>query len=71
MLLRKIIKNLGRWPVLEGNQWKESGFNWIDFSSNAKKAGFDVNFFLDWVPKPTYVGRRKTLSYSLVVSVLG
>ncbi|KAH0555145.1 neprilysin-2-like [Cotesia glomerata] len=68
VLLRKIIKNLGRWPVLEGDQWKESGFNWIDFSSNAKKAGFDVNFFLDWVPKPIYVGSRRSLSYSLMMA---
>ncbi|XP_057321270.1 neprilysin-2-like [Microplitis mediator] len=64
-LMKSIIKNLGNWPILEGSQWKESDFNWIDFSSKAKKAGYNSNYFLDW--KPQYLNRNKevTLKYSV------
>ncbi|XP_057335411.1 neprilysin-2-like isoform X2 [Microplitis mediator] len=67
-LMKSIIKNLGNWPILEGSQWKESDFNWIDFSSNAKKAGYNLNYFLDW--KPQYLNRNKevTLKYSVQIT---
>ncbi|XP_074114552.1 neprilysin-2-like isoform X2 [Cotesia typhae] len=50
-LMKKIIKSLGNWPVLEGDKWKKDHFNWIDFTGNAKKVGYNINYFLDWEPK--------------------
>ncbi|XP_057327816.1 neprilysin-2-like [Microplitis mediator] len=63
--MKRIIKTLGNWPILEGNRWKESEFNWIDFTSNAKKAGYNINYFLDWQPLYTNRNEKRTLQYSV------
>ncbi|XP_014295904.1 neprilysin-2 [Microplitis demolitor] len=47
-LLRDIIKKLGNWPLLEGNNWKESDFDWIDFTIETKNIGLNFNNFLDF-----------------------
>ena len=28
--LKTMLKQMGGWPVLEGNTWDETKFNWID-----------------------------------------
>ncbi|XP_057321898.1 neprilysin-2-like [Microplitis mediator] len=38
-LLRDIIKKLGNWPFLEGDNWKESDFDWTDFYIQSKNIG--------------------------------
>ncbi|XP_008561042.1 neprilysin-2 [Microplitis demolitor] len=64
-LMKRIIKTLGNWPILEANRWKESEFNWIDFTSNAKKSGYNINYFLDWQPLYTNHSNKWTLRYSI------
>ncbi|XP_057334926.1 neprilysin-2-like [Microplitis mediator] len=67
-LLKDVIKKLGGWPILEGDAWKEDDFNWIDFISNAKKAGYNINYFIDWKPQNQFDGQNHTLRYSLETS---
>lgn len=69
-LMKRIIKTLGNWPILEANRWKESEFNWIDFTSNAKKSGYNINYFLDWQPLYTNHSNKWTLRYSIRVSYM-
>ncbi|XP_057331635.1 neprilysin-2-like [Microplitis mediator] len=66
-LLKRTMKKLGNWPILEAN-WKESTFNWIDFTGNAKKTGYNINYFLDWTPKPIYSSSRRSLIYSVTMA---
>lgn len=66
-LMAGIIKSLGNWPILDPN-WSEENFDWIEFSSDAKKAGFDVNFFLDWAPQRLTRENQRILRYSVRVS---
>ncbi|CAD6244726.1 GSCOCG00013441001-RA-CDS [Cotesia congregata] len=63
-LMAGIIKNLGNWPILDPN-WSEEDFDWIEFSSNAKKAGYDINYFLDWVPQRLTRDNQRILRYSV------
>ncbi|XP_057327830.1 neprilysin-2-like [Microplitis mediator] len=64
-LMKRIIKTLGNWPILEGDNWKESEFDWIDFTSNAKKAGYTINYFLDWQSLFTFRNNKFGLRYSV------
>ncbi|XP_057335096.1 neprilysin-2-like [Microplitis mediator] len=66
--LKRIIKSLGSWPILEADKWKEADFNWIDFSSNAKKAGYNINYFLDWEPLTIYREKKKVIRYSVAMA---
>ncbi|XP_057325638.1 neprilysin-2-like [Microplitis mediator] len=47
-LLRDVIKKLGSWPLLEGDNWKESDFDWIDFSIKTQNIGLASFHFLDF-----------------------
>ncbi|XP_057321376.1 neprilysin-2-like [Microplitis mediator] len=66
-LLKRTMEKLGNWPILEAN-WKESTFNWIDFTGDAKKNGYNINYFLDWTPKSIYSGSRRSLRYSVTMA---
>ncbi|XP_057321245.1 neprilysin-2-like [Microplitis mediator] len=66
-LLKRTMKKLGNWPILEAN-WKESTFNWIDFTGDAKKNGYNINYFIDWTPKPIYSGSRRSLRYTVTMA---
>lgn len=43
-----IIKKLGGWPVLEGEMWKDTNFNWISSVYNFRELGYSVDYFLDF-----------------------
>ncbi|XP_074114546.1 neprilysin-2-like [Cotesia typhae] len=67
-LMKKIIKSLGSWPLLEDDKWKEDDFNWIDFTSNAKKVGYNINYFLDWESSTIYKDKKKVIRYSVTMA---
>ncbi|XP_076754338.1 M13 family metallopeptidase neprilysin 2 isoform X2 [Xylocopa sonorina] len=46
--LLDILKNLGGWPVLEGDQWDEDGFNWTESVYKFRKMGYSVDYFIDF-----------------------
>ncbi|KAK0169456.1 hypothetical protein PV327_011558, partial [Microctonus hyperodae] len=46
--LLKILKKLGGWPVLEGEKWNESNFNWIESVYKFRDEGYSVDYFFDF-----------------------
>ncbi|XP_044588311.1 neprilysin-2-like [Cotesia glomerata] len=44
-LLNEIISKLGGWPVIEGNEWNETDFNWEDYVERAISIGPIVDDF--------------------------
>ncbi|XP_077302517.1 M13 family metallopeptidase neprilysin 2 isoform X2 [Arctopsyche grandis] len=45
--LHKILKKLGGWPLLEGPEWKESEFTWMDIVYKMRKIGYSIDYFID------------------------
>ena len=44
MDLQEILKRLGGWPVVEGDDWQgEEGFLWHELSIRAAQEGFDTS----------------------------
>ncbi|XP_013133397.1 PREDICTED: membrane metallo-endopeptidase-like 1 [Papilio polytes] len=46
--LLDIMKGLGGWPVLEGDKWNESAFEWQDSVFRFRTSGYSVDYFLDF-----------------------
>ncbi|XP_029033207.1 neprilysin-2 isoform X2 [Osmia bicornis bicornis] len=46
--LIKILEKLGGWPVLEGDNWNKSEFNWTDSVYRFRKMGYSVDYFIDF-----------------------
>ncbi|CAG2066313.1 unnamed protein product [Timema podura] len=40
---RELLKELGGWPVLEGDAWKEADFTWLNTVYKFRKAGHGNN----------------------------
>lgn len=48
--LLNILKRLGGWPVVEGNQWNENGtWTWTDAIGKFRKIGFETNYLVSAV----------------------
>lgn len=46
--LHRILKDLGGWPVLMGDQWSAGDFNWKDAVYKFRKMGYSVDYFIDF-----------------------
>ncbi|KZC07350.1 Membrane metallo-endopeptidase-like 1 [Dufourea novaeangliae] len=46
--LMKILRKLGGWPILEGENWNESDFNWKESVYKFRKMGYSVDYFIDF-----------------------
>lgn len=46
--INDILKQLGGWPVLEGDRWSEGDFDWRQSVYNFRKAGYSVDYFIDF-----------------------
>lgn len=46
--LLDILKKLGGWPVLEGDNWKDGDFNWKESVYRFRDMGYSVDYFLDF-----------------------
>lgn len=46
--IKTIMNDLGGWPVLEGDNWDEDKFHWIQTIYNFRKIGYSVDFFVDF-----------------------
>ena len=44
-----LLKELKGWPVLEGNQWNCSAFNWYDYVTKCAENGLPINYLLDHI----------------------
>ncbi|KAL7644945.1 UNVERIFIED_CONTAM: hypothetical protein RMT77_004762 [Armadillidium vulgare] len=46
--IMSILKQLGGWPVLEGDSWNEGNFSWIQVNYMNRKIGFSVDYLFDF-----------------------
>ena len=46
--LRNLLKKLGGWPVLEGESWNETNFNWVELMAVLRKYNNDI-LLSEWV----------------------
>lgn len=45
--LEKVLQSLGGWPVVEGDKWNESSFDWIDTLISFRKQGYSHDILMD------------------------
>jgi len=46
--LKRILKKLGGWPVLEGDQWKIDNFKWYELIYKFREVGYSVDYLVDF-----------------------
>lgn len=46
--LKKILKDLGGWPVLEGDEWKSEDFSWKNIIQKHRQIGQIFFYFMDF-----------------------
>lgn len=46
--LMQLLRSLGGWPVLEGDAWNKSGFDWLQLASKLRLYNNDI-FLMQWV----------------------
>lgn len=46
--LLKVLEDLGGWPILEGNNWKEDTFNWSKTIQKCWKLGYKGNYMISF-----------------------
>ncbi|XP_064459407.1 neprilysin-2-like isoform X2 [Ornithodoros turicata] len=45
--LKQVLKEIGGWPVVEGDSWDATSFNWLDALSRYRKFGYSHDILLD------------------------
>ncbi|XP_026818473.1 neprilysin-2-like isoform X2 [Rhopalosiphum maidis] len=45
--IKEMLKGFGGWPVLEGNNWNDTEFTWMESMYKLRMAGFNINYFID------------------------
>ena len=46
--LKNILKKLGGWPLLEGDNWNQEGFRWFNLVYNFREVGLSVDYLVDF-----------------------
>lgn len=46
--IKEILKEMGGWPVLEGDMWNEGEFDWRRSVYKFRKTGYSVDYFIDF-----------------------
>ncbi|XP_074031085.1 M13 family metallopeptidase neprilysin 2 isoform X2 [Leptinotarsa decemlineata] len=46
--INEILKELGGWPVLEGDRWIDGDFDWRKSVYKFRKVGYSVDYFMDF-----------------------
>lgn len=64
--LVEVLNAIGGWPVIEGDKWLESEFDWIDTVISLRALGYNPDLLLPVAVEPVD-GTSQT--YRLVVSV--
>ncbi|XP_035222863.1 neprilysin-2-like [Stegodyphus dumicola] len=41
--LKSVLKNFGRWPVVEGEKWNSTSFDWLETLIQLRESGFSHN----------------------------
>lgn len=45
---KNILKHLGGWPVIEGENWNENNFTWIESVYKCHEIGYSDSYFLNF-----------------------
>ena len=46
--LKTMLKEMGGWPVLEGSNWDEDKFSWIDTVYTFRNHGYSTDYLIDF-----------------------
>ncbi|XP_035206975.1 neprilysin-2-like [Stegodyphus dumicola] len=46
--LEDVLQNLGGWPVVEGEKWREDSFDWLDTVIEFRKRGYDFDVLMSF-----------------------
>ena len=46
--LQEILKEFGGWPVVVGDSWDESSFEWIEMLYKFNRFGYSINFLISF-----------------------
>ena len=46
--LQDILKEFGGWPVVVGDNWDESSFEWIEILYKFNRFGYSINFLMSF-----------------------
>jgi len=52
--LALLLKQMGGWPVIEGDNWDESKFDWLDTLIAYRQNGFSHDLFMDLSVTPDF-----------------
>ena len=63
--LKKVLKAVGGWPVLEGPDWDKSGFKWYDMVYKLRDIGYPTNYIIGIAVGPNW---NKPLQRTLYVA---
>jgi membrane metallo-endopeptidase-like protein 1 len=63
--LKRTLRGMGGWPVVEGQRWNERGFDWTNTIYEFMKFGFNSNIFFEFNVSPTSRTPPKTPSRSV------
>lgn len=45
-LIKDSLRQMGGWPALEGNNWKEKDFDWMKATYKLRELGYGFEFFI-------------------------
>lgn len=63
--LKRTLRGMGGWPVVEGQRWNERGFDWTHTIYEFMKFGFNSNIFFEFNVSPNVSDSSKdTLTVS-------
>jgi membrane metallo-endopeptidase-like protein 1 len=63
--LKRTLRGMGGWPVVEGQRWNERGFDWTNTIYEFMKFGFNSNIFFEFNVSPNVSDSSKdTLTVS-------
>lgn len=57
--LIEILDQLGRWPVVEGERWQNTNFDWIDTTLKLRELGLPFNMFFKLSVGPDFRNNTK------------
>jgi membrane metallo-endopeptidase-like protein 1 len=69
--LKRTLRGMGGWPVVEGQRWNERGFDWTHTIYEFMKFGFNSNIFFEFNVSPNVSDSSKdtlTLDQPFIVS---
>ena len=46
--LKQMLREMGGWPVLEGDSWNAEKFNWIDTVYTFRNHGYSTDYLIDF-----------------------